>query len=77
MQSYITLHNHHIGLSHINNNMECEDYSLSFADDNLSVAVICDGHGDKNCLNDAYSLTERIDSVLNGSGSQPRKVLRR
>lgn len=53
MQSYITLHNHHIGLSHINNNMECEDYSLSFADDNLSVAVICDGHGDKNCFRSA------------------------
>lgn len=28
-------------------------------------------------LNDAYSLTDRIDSALNGSGSQPRKVLRR
>lgn len=53
MQSYITLHNHHIGLSHINNNMECEDYSLSFGDDNLSVAVICDGHGDKNCFRSA------------------------
>lgn len=53
MQSYITLHNHHIGLSHINNGMECEDYSLSFADDNLSVAVICDGHGDKNCFRSA------------------------
>lgn len=53
MQSYITLHNYHIGLSHINNNMECEDYSLSFADDNLSVAVICDGHGDRNCFRSA------------------------
>lgn len=53
MQSYITLHNHHIGLSHINNHMECEDYSLSFGDDNLSVAVICDGHGDKNCFRSA------------------------
>lgn len=53
MQSYITLHNHHIGLSHINNGMECEDYSLSFEDDNLSVAVICDGHGDKNCFRSA------------------------
>lgn len=53
MQSYITLHNHHIGLSHINNGMKCEDYSLSFADDSLSVAVICDGHGDKNCFRSA------------------------
>lgn len=53
MQSYITLHNHHIGLNHINNGMECEDYSLSFTDDNLSVAVICDGHGDKNCFRSA------------------------
>lgn len=33
--------------------MECEDYSLSFGDDNLSVAVICDGHGDKNCFRSA------------------------
>ena len=28
-------------------------------------------------LNDAYSLIERIDSALNGSGTSPRRVLRR
>ena len=28
-------------------------------------------------LNDAYTLVERIDSALNGGGSQPQKILRR
>lgn len=50
MHPYIEINTHHIGTSHIQNNLDCEDYSASYADELVSIAVISDGHGDKNCF---------------------------
>lgn len=50
MNNYIVLNRHHIGKSHIIKNMICEDHSESYSDDDVCIAVISDGHGDKNCF---------------------------
>ena len=31
-------------------NMGCEDYAATYDDEKVSIAVISDGHGDKNAL---------------------------
>ena len=33
------------GFSHIKNNKECQDSSLSYFDDKIAIAIVCDGHG--------------------------------
>lgn len=38
------------GASHKAKNIGCEDYASSYKDDYVSIAVISDGHGDKNCF---------------------------
>lgn len=50
MQPYIELNAHHIGKSHIQSGLLCEDYSATYSDDQISIVVISDGHGDKNCF---------------------------
>lgn len=50
MQSYIELSAHHIGNSHVQSGMLCEDYSSAYSDDQVNIIVISDGHGDKNCF---------------------------
>ncbi len=50
MQPYIELNAHHIGKSHVQNGMLCEDFSATYSDDQVSIVVISDGHGDKNCF---------------------------
>ena len=50
---YLVFNAHRIGASHISKGLECEDYSLSYIDDNVAIAVISDGHGDKNCFRSA------------------------
>lgn len=51
--SYFVYNGHRIGVSHVNKGLECEDYSDSFSDTNMAIAVISDGHGDKNCFRSA------------------------
>ena len=34
-----------IGYSHIIENKACQDFSLSYKDDTMSVAIVSDGHG--------------------------------
>lgn len=50
MQPYIELNAHHIGKSHVQSGLLCEDYSATYSDDLISIVVISDGHGDKNCF---------------------------
>lgn len=50
MHPYIELNAHHIGESHVQNGLLCEDYSATYSDDQVSIVVISDGHGDKNCF---------------------------
>ena len=33
------------GANHIQRNKECQDASISYADENYAVAIVCDGHG--------------------------------
>lgn len=49
MLEYTCVNSHHIGASHVKNQLSCEDYSLSVMDQTYGIAVISDGHGDKNC----------------------------
>lgn len=48
--SYYVYNGHRIGVSHVNKGLVCEDYSGSYSDSNMAMAVISDGHGDKNCF---------------------------
>jgi len=50
MIPYNEINAHHIGSSHVQSDLICEDYSASYGDENISIAVISDGHGDKNCF---------------------------
>lgn len=53
MKPYVQLNFHCTGKSHIARSKPCEDYSLSYGDNSLSIAVISDGHGDGNCFRSA------------------------
>ncbi len=53
MEPYLELHAHYIGKSHLQNGLACEDYSATYSDESVSVVVISDGHGDKNCFRSA------------------------
>ena len=50
MKDYTAINAHHIGNMHIQKDLPCEDFSMSYEDDNMAIAVISDGHGDKNCF---------------------------
>ena len=50
MKDYAAINAHHIGNMHIQKNLPCEDFSMSYEDDNMAIAVISDGHGDRNCF---------------------------
>ena len=51
--SFKVFNGHKIGASHVAKGNPCEDYSMSFQNDFVSIAVISDGHGDKNCFRSA------------------------
>lgn len=75
MHPYIELNAHHIGKSHVQNGLLCEDYSATYSDDQVSIVVISDGHGDKNCFRSdkgaryaceiAISLCRRFQNITN------------
>lgn len=73
---YIVFNAHHIGASHINKGVQCEDYSESYIDDHMAIAVISDGHGDKNCFRSALGAEiacnvsiEVLSNTLNKEGA--------
>lgn len=53
MHPYIEINAHHIGKSHSANGLSCEDYSITYSDDFVSIVAVSDGHGDKNCFRSA------------------------
>lgn len=65
MQPYIEINAHHIGKSHIQNGLSCEDYSAHYADEKISVIVISDGHGDKNCFRSAKGAKFACEIAIN------------
>lgn len=64
MQPFIELNAHHIGISHINSGYSCEDYSASYSDDQVSIIVISDGHGDKNCFRSAKGAAFACETAI-------------
>lgn len=50
MKPYNEINAHHIGESHVQNGLTCEDYSATYSDESVSIIVVSDGHGDKNCF---------------------------
>lgn len=53
LNSYFTYSGYQIGVSHVSKGFGCEDYSGDYIDSHIAVAVISDGHGDKNCFRSA------------------------
>lgn len=45
------------GASHIKKNKECQDASVSFYDDKMAVAIVCDGHGGDDYMRSAAGST--------------------
>lgn len=65
MQPYIELNAHHIGKSHVQSGMSCEDYSATYSDDKVSIIVISDGHGDKNCFRSDRGARFACETAIN------------
>ena len=67
LSDYITHSAYQIGISHISKGLGCEDFSADYIDENIAIAVISDGHGDKNCFRSAkgaeLACTVAIDIV--------------
>ena len=61
---YIVFNAHRIGASHINKGMKCEDYSASYINDVAAIAVISDGHGDRNCFRSARGAQIACDTAV-------------
>ena len=40
MKDYTVINAHHIGNMHIQKNLPCEDFSMSYEDDNMAIAVL-------------------------------------
>lgn len=53
INNYIAYSNYQIGVSHIDKGLQCEDFSANYIDERIAIAVISDGHGDKNCFRSA------------------------
>ena len=45
------------GASHIKKNKECQDASVSFYDEKMAVAIVCDGHGGDDYMRSAAGST--------------------
>lgn len=50
MEGFKSYSGYKVGVSHIAKNMGCEDYAATYDNEKVSIAVISDGHGDKNVL---------------------------
>lgn len=71
INNYITYSGHQIGVSHIDKGLQCEDFSANYIDERIAIAVISDGHGDKNCFRSAKGAEiactiaiEKVNEVL-------------
>lgn len=45
MSSSFVFHKSVIGASHTRSGKPCQDFSVSYSDDNVTILVVCDGHG--------------------------------
>lgn len=64
MKPYKTFSCHKIGASHTAKGLECEDYSLSYEDEHISICSVSDGHGDKNCFRSAKGAKTACESAI-------------
>lgn len=75
------------GSSHIKKNKECQDSSISYSDDNIAIAIVCDGHGGDDYMRSGVgsmfacnAAEANIKSFLENTGkekflSEPIKLL--
>ena len=45
MPNPFAFHKSVIGASHTRSGKPCQDFSVSYSDDNVTILVVCDGHG--------------------------------
>lgn len=64
MKPYKTFSCHKIGTSHIAKGLECEDYSLKYENEKISVCAVSDGHGDKNCFRSGRGAKIACESAI-------------
>lgn len=64
MQPYIELNAHHIGKSHVQKGLSCEDYSAVYSDEQISIVTISDGHGDRNCFRSAKGARYACETAI-------------
>lgn len=64
MQPYVEIKACHIGKNHVRMGMGCEDYADSYSDEGLSIIVISDGHGDKNCFRSGIGARIACEAAL-------------
>lgn len=64
MKPYKTFSCHKTGTSHIAKGLECEDYSLCYEDEYISICAVSDGHGDKNCFRSAIGSKLACESAI-------------
>lgn len=52
------------GASHIKKNKECQDASSSYHNDNMAIAIVCDGHGGDDYMRSAIGSTQACNVAL-------------
>lgn len=83
MQPYKIFSCHKTGASHIEKGIVCEDYSLCYENDSISICAISDGHGDINCFRSAMGAKIACESAIRqikvffSYGKQTRSALDR
>ena len=55
-----------IGGSHTKHGKGCQDFSLKYEDEDMSIASVADGHGEDNCFRSARGAVLAVTSAING-----------
>ncbi len=64
MKGFKSYSGYRVGASHVAKNMNCEDFAAAYDDENVSIAVISDGHGDKKCFRSAQGAHIACDVAI-------------
>ncbi len=67
MERILTFHHSSIGHLHILKNTPCQDYSLSYQEDDCVIAVVADGHGETACCRSDFGSQKACELALEQS----------
>ena len=73
---YLTFNYSHIGYSHIEKGMHCQDYSARYIDNERIIITACDGHGGKPHFRSEYGSKFASEAVISVFKSIDKKYLR-